>query len=206
VLFPDPVEIASGLWHWPGLLDRARQERILEDIRAVVRAAPLFAPCMPKTGQLFSVRMSNCGDLGWVADRDGYRYQRTHPESHRPWPPIPPSLLALWRETAEFPVDPQACLVNFYEPSAKMGLHQDKDETDLTAPVLSVSLGDTCLFRFGGTARRDPTRSVRLHSGDVLRIGGASRLCFHGVDRIEPGTSDLLKAPGRINLTLRVVT
>ncbi len=150
--------------------------------------------------------MTNCGTLGWVSDKAGYRYQPLHPETGRPWPPIPALLLDLWREFSAYPHAPEACLVNFYEPAARMGLHQDKDEADLDAPVLSVSLGDEALFRFGGTQRGGPTRSLRLKSGDVLVLGGASRLAYHGVDRIYPGTSLLLKGEGRINLTLRRVT
>jgi alkylated DNA repair protein (DNA oxidative demethylase) len=150
--------------------------------------------------------MTNCGELGWVSDQAGYRYQPTHPVTGRPWPEIPAMLLALWRELADYPHPPEACLVNFYEPDAKMGLHQDSDEAELAAPVLSVSLGDSCLFRVGGLDRRAPTRSVRLGSGDVVLLGGAARLAFHGVDRIYPGTSTLLSQGGRINLTLRRVT
>jgi alkylated DNA repair protein (DNA oxidative demethylase) len=150
--------------------------------------------------------MTNCGSLGWVSDRTGYRYQPLHPETGRPWPEIPPVLLDLWHELGGYPHPPEACLVNFYEPGARLGLHQDKDEDDLEAPVVSVSLGDDGLFRFGGSTRGGPTRSLRLRSGDVLIMGGESRLLFHGVDRIDPGTSTLLKGEGRINLTLRRVT
>ncbi|MGL4239796.1 MAG: alpha-ketoglutarate-dependent dioxygenase AlkB family protein [Beijerinckiaceae bacterium] len=189
-----------------GRLDRAGQEKLVDMLRDVIRDAPLFTPCMPKTGAPFSVRMTNCGPLGWVSDRDGYRYQPTHPATGRPWPPIPETLLAAWREHSGFATPPEACLVNWYEGKAKMGLHQDRDEQEFSAPVLSVSLGDACLVRFGGLKRNDPTRSVRLESGDLLIIGGPSRLCFHGVDRIYTGSSDLLPNGGRINLTLRRVT
>jgi alkylated DNA repair protein (DNA oxidative demethylase) len=190
----------------PDHFDRAAQEALVADIRAVVADAPLYVPRMPKTGKAMSVRMTNCGALGWVTDKDnGYRYQATHPETGRPWPAIPQTLLALWEAVSGFAKPPEACLVNFYNPEAKMGLHQDRDETDLAAPVVSVSLGDQCLFRVGGTSRSDPTRSFRLSSGDVFVFGGESRLIFHGVDRIYPGTSTLLRNPGRINLTLRRV-
>ena len=119
---------------------------------------------------------------------------------------MPPRLLAIWDAVAATDVQPQACLVNFYDADARMGLHQDRDERDLTAPVVSVSLGDECLFRVGQTTRGGPTSSVRLRSGDVVVLGGASRLAFHGVDRIYPGTSTLLRNGGRINLTMRRVT
>lgn len=201
-----PGALPPGLRHHPGRLDAAAQGALLAEIRAATAEAPLYRPAMPGTGRPFSVRMTNCGSLGWVADKAGYRYQPIHPETGRPWPAIPAMLLDLWRELADHPHAPQACLVNFYEPTARMGLHQDKDEDDLAAPVLSVSLGDEALFRFGGTTRGGPTRSLRLSSGDVLVLGGASRLVFHGVDRIYPGTSTLLKGEGRINLTLRRVT
>jgi alkylated DNA repair protein (DNA oxidative demethylase) len=199
--------LTEGVQHLPEHLDRAAQEALVEDIRGVVEAAPLYVPTMPKSGKPMSVRMTNCGELGWVTDRDGgYRYQAQHPVTGDPWPPIPERLMALWRELADYPHPPQACLVNFYSDSARMGLHQDRDEKEFSAPVLSVSLGDSCLFRVGGTKRSDPTVSVRLSSGDVVVLGGEGRLAFHGVDRVCPETSTLLKKGGRINLTLRRVT
>ncbi len=199
-------ELIPGFRYLPGHFDRAAQEALVGEIRAVAAAAPLYVPLMPRSGQPMSVRMTNCGALGWVTDRDGgYRYQDRHPVTGRPWPPIPASLMRLWAEVSGYPKPPQACLVNFYDATAKMGLHQDRDESDLEAPVVSVSLGDQCLFRIGGTARKDPTRSLRLSSGDVVVLGGESRLSFHGVDRIFPGTSTLLRDGGRINLTLRRV-
>lgn len=199
------LTLAPGLVHVPGHLDRAAQERLRDAIREVLRAAPLFVPRMPRTGTPFSVRMTNCGPLGWVSDETGYRYQATHPETGAPWPEIPELARAAWDALADHPDPPQACLVNWYEPGARMGLHQDRDEADLSAPVVSLSLGDTAVFRYGGTTRKAPTRSIRLESGDALVIGGPSRLAFHGIDRILPGTSTLLTAPGRINLTLRRV-
>ena len=161
---------------------------------------------MPKSGKPLSVRMSNCGPLGWVTDEAGYRYQPTHPETGTPWPPIPDVLLVAWRELSGYPAAPEACLINHYDATARMGLHQDRDEQDLAAPVVSLSLGDTCVFRLGGTRRADPTRSLRLASGDALVLAGEARLAFHGVDRILPGTSTLIPEGGRINLTLRRVT
>jgi DNA oxidative demethylase len=201
------LELASGLIYVPEFFDRAEQETLLADLREAVRVAPLFTPRMPRTGQPFSVRMTNCGALGWVSDTErGYRYQATHPETDAQWPPMPDLALKAWRETGGYAKPPEACLVNFYAPDARMGLHQDRDEQDLAAPVVSISLGASCLFRFGGDTRSGPTKSIKLHSGDVVVIGGASRLCFHGVDRILPGGSPLIESGGRINLTLRRVS
>ncbi len=199
--------LPKGIRHLPGFLDRDKQESLVESIRAIVSEAPLFVPVMPRTGKPMSVRMTNCGVLGWVTDKDrGYRYQPEHPVTGRPWPAIPAALLDLWRTVSGSPKLPEACLVNFYTDDARMGLHQDRDEQDLEAPVVSVSLGDTCLFRVGGSERTDRTLSFKLSSGDVVVLGGEGRLAFHGVDRIYPNTSMLLKNGGRINLTLRRVT
>lgn len=196
----------AGLRLYPGYLDREGQRAALAAVREVFTAAPLFTPRMPKSGRPMSVRMSNCGPLGWVSDEHGYRYQPEHPETGRPWPPMPDALMAIWNDIAGYLSPPEACLINFYGPAAKMGLHQDRDEEDFTAPVVSLSLGDACLFRIGGTSRSGPTHSFRLNSGDALVLGGEARLAFHGVDRIYTGTSTLLAEGGRINLTMRRVT
>ncbi|SDP36645.1 DNA-N1-methyladenine dioxygenase [Phyllobacterium sp. YR620] len=201
------ILLAPGIRYYPDYFDQAAQAALLEYIRAVVAQAPLYVPAMPKTGKEMSVRMTNCGALGWVTDKErGYRYQPVHPITGEPWPPIPERLQQLWHHISEFPMPPEACLVNFYADTAKMGQHQDRDEQNLNAPVVSVSLGDACQFRFGGTKRTDKTQSLRLSSGDVIVLGGEGRLAYHGVDRIYPGTSMLLKGTGRINLTLRRVT
>ena len=194
--------------HWiPGYLDTQAQNRVVEDIRTVVTQAPLFVPRMPRSGKPMSVRMTNCGTLGWVTDQhQGYRYQATHPQTGTPWPDIPASVSKIWEDLSGCSYPAEACLVNFYEPSAKMGLHQDRDEEEFSSPVISLSLGDTCLFRVGGTNRSDKTTSFKLKSGDAVILSGESRLCFHGVDRIYPETSSLLNKGGRINLTLRRVT
>jgi DNA oxidative demethylase len=192
---------------FPQALTREAQIALLAAIGEVIAEAPLFTPTMPRSGKPMSVRMTNCGPLGWVTDKErGYRYQATHPETGKPWPPIPAAVLKLWRELARYPAPPEACLVNYYAESAKMGLHQDKDEEDFAAPVLSLSLGDTGIFRLGGRSRKDPTRAFELKSGDVVVLGGGDRLAFHGIDRILTGTSDLVPEGGRFNLTLRRVT
>ena len=196
----------TGIRHLPGYLAPEQQEQMVDDIRSIVEAAPLFVPRMPRSGKPMSVRMTNCGPLGWVTDKEkGYRYQDLHPSTGNPWPPMPESIVRIWRELSGCNQGPEACLVNYYEPAARMSLHQDRDEQEFSAPVISISLGDSCLFRIGGNKRNDPTSSIRLESGDVIVLGDEARLFFHGVDRIYPGTSNLLKQPGRINLTLRRV-
>ena len=193
-----------GAMLYPGLLDAPAQAALIEDLRAVVRAAPLYRPVTPR-GQAMSVRMTAAGRLGWVTDRRGYRYEPRHPETGAPWPPIPAAVLAIWRQVTGLTRDPDCCLVNFYGEGARMGLHQDRDEGDFSFPVVSISLGDDARFRIGGTGRSDPTESFWLRSGDVLVLGGAARLAFHGIDRTVFGSSTLLPQGGRINLTLRVV-
>ena len=198
--------LPNGVRWIPGHLDRAAQQELVELVRDVVREAPLYVPAMPRTGKPMSVRMTNCGELGWVTDKErGYRYQATHPVTGRPWPSIPEPLLKIWEDISGWPAPPQACLVNFYDAEAKMGMHQDRDEDELEAPVVSISLGDSCLFRVGENTREGRTTSFRLSSGDAVILGGKGHLAFHGVDRIYPDTSTLLRQGGRINLTLRVV-
>lgn len=199
--------LPKGVRHIPGFLDGQAQEALLAEIRGVIAQAPLFTPQMPRTGKPMSVRMSNCGALGWVTDKTrGYRYQADHPATGNPWPAMPASLLDIWNSVSGYSSSPQVCLINFYTEAAKMGLHQDRDEEDFDAPVVSISLGDTCLFRVGETVRGGRTASFKLKSGDIVVLGGEGRLCFHGVDRIYPSTSALLKNGGRLNLTLRRVT
>ncbi|MBL0374190.1 alpha-ketoglutarate-dependent dioxygenase AlkB [Rhizobium sp. KVB221] len=198
--------LPKGIRHIPGFLDRDRQEALVDEIRKVVAISPLFIPAMPRTGKEMSVRMTNCGSLGWVTDQArGYRYQPTHPVTGEPWQPIPPMLIDIWNEVSGSSLQPEACMINYYDADARMSLHQDRDEREFSAPVVSISLGDACLFRVGGLKREDRTVSFRLESGDAVVIGGDSRLAFHGVDKIYPGTSALLKREGRINLTLRRV-
>jgi len=202
----------AGFRLLPGLLDGAAQRALLGEVADLLAEAPPYTAHMPKSGKAMSVRMSNAGPLGWYSDQaEGYRYIARHPGTGRPWPAIPARLLGLWREWGGYPHDPECCLINLYPAEARMGLHQDRDEADFSAPVLSVSLGQTALFRLGGLARNAPTHSFRLQSGDVMLLSGPSRLAFHGVDRILPGSSRLLDEyplPGiaRINLTLRRVT
>jgi alkylated DNA repair protein (DNA oxidative demethylase) len=191
----------DGFVYRPGGLDRTAQVEMIGAVLAALDEAPLIRPVTPG-GKPFSVRMSNLGPLGWVSDRAGYRYQPTHPDTGRPWPPIPQSVLEVWRSVCGEAVLPDACLVNLYGPGAKMGLHQDRDEADFTVPVVSISLGDSAVFRIG-PAEGGPTSTVKLASGDVCVLAGAARLSRHGVDRVLSGSSTLIPGGGRLNLTLR---
>ena len=197
----------EGFEHLPGYFDARRQAELLRLVEKVVAAAPMYAPTMPRTGKPFSVRMTNCGPLGWVSDKaGGYRYQAVHPMSGAPWPPMPPMLLEVWADVAAYPEPPEACLINHYDAGAKMGSHRDEDEQDAAAPVVSISLGDDATFHVGGLRRTDPKHRLVLRSGDLVVLGGAARMAYHGIDRIHPGTSTLLSEGGRLNLTLRRVT
>jgi alkylated DNA repair protein (DNA oxidative demethylase) len=192
----------SGFRLLPGRFDAPAQAALAADVLSRAQAAPFYRPVTPG-GKPMSVEMTNLGPLGWVTDARGYRYSSTHPLTGAPWPAIPQALLDLWAEVCDSHVPPDACLVNLYRGPARMGLHQDRDEADFALPVLSVSLGDTALFRLGGPSRHDPTRSLRLSSGDVCVLGGDARLAFHGVDRVIAGSSRLIPGGGRLNLTLR---
>lgn len=201
------MNAADGLRVLPGYFDRDAQAALVREVLAAADAAPFYTPRLPRTGASMSVQQTNLGPLGWVTDQArGYRYEATHPVSGAPWPAITERLRALWDDVSGYAAPPEACLVNLYRDSARMGLHQDADEAARDAPVVSVSLGDTALFRVGGPTRKDRTRSFRLTSGDVVVLGGASRRWFHGVDRVIAGSSALIPGGGRINLTLRRVT
>ena len=199
------IAVAPGVTLWRERFSKTEQKALLDEVLARIEQAPFYRPMMPGSGKAFSVEESNFGPLGWVSDKSGYRYQATHPVTEKAWPDIPDMLMALWRAIADAP-DAECCLVNLYRGDARMGLHQDKDEKALGAPVVSVSLGDDALFRIGGETRRGSTRSVPLSSGDVVMFGGPARLAYHGIDRIRPGSSSLVPGGGRINLTLRRVT
>lgn len=197
-----PLNI-RGFEVYKGLLDVAAQRGIVQELRQIVSAAPLFSP-KTRWGKPMSVRMTSAGKYGWFSDQAGYRYIPKHPDGSD-WPDIPDSILAIWRDLVSKEREPDCCLVNLYQDTAKMGLHQDNDEKDFSWPVLSISLGDDGLFRVGGENRAGPTESIWLSSGDVVVMGGSARLAYHGVDRIKSNSSTLLASGGRLNLTLRVV-
>ena len=187
-----------------GFLSPSTQRALIQTLRSVLQAAPLFSPEVPGGGQM-SVRMTSAGSFGWFSDKSGYRYVACHP-SGKPWPTIPSEVLSIWTALVGSDRLPDCCLFNYYGEGARMGLHQDKDEADFSYPVVSVSLGDDGLLRLGGTTRKEKTESLWLSSGDVVVMGGAARLAYHGVDRIRFKSSRLLPKGGRVNLTMRVVT
>jgi alkylated DNA repair protein (DNA oxidative demethylase) len=195
------MSFPNGFRFFPGVLERPAQEALAAEALALMELAPPVRPVTPG-GKPFSVRMTNFGPQGWVSDRAGYRYQSTHPGTGRPWPPIPGALLEIWRLYGQCEVPPDACLVNLYDADAKMGLHQDRDEADFRFPVVSVSLGDTAVFRIGA-AGGGRTATVKLASGDVCVLAGEARLARHGIDRVLGGSSTLLSVGGRMNFTMR---
>ncbi len=197
-----PLEI-RGFQVFKGFLSPEEQSALVEDLRNVAESAPFFAPMTP-SGKKMSVKMTSAGELGWVTDRSGYRYQANHPNGQS-WPDIPKTVLSIWQAVSGCARLPDSCLVNFYGEGARMGLHQDKDEGCFDVPVVSISLGDDALFRMGGAEKGGKTDSIWLNSGDVVVMGGAARLAYHGVDRIRFGSSSLLPKGGRINITLRGV-
>jgi alkylated DNA repair protein (DNA oxidative demethylase) len=197
-----PLSVIPGFDLWPGLLSVDVQRALVAAVFEAAETAP-FAHYATAYGKAMSVSMTSFGPLGWVSDASGYRYADRHPGTERPWPPMPQALLDLWSQLGDARTPPDSCLVNLYRGDARMGPHQDRDEADKAYPVLSISLGDTAVFRIGGTARKDPSRSLKLTSGDVCRLSGPARLAFHGVDRTIPGSSSLVPGGGRINLTLR---
>ncbi len=198
-----PTITIRGFHVFKGFLSPDEQAGLVDDLRDVVAAAPLFSPDTP-FGKPMTVRMTSAGKYGWYSDRSGYSYVPTHPAG-KAWPAIPDRVLAIWRDLVSKARDPDCCLINFYSEGARMGMHQDRDEADFKWPVLSLSLGDEGMFRIGNTTRGGKTESIWLQSGDVVVMGGEARLTYHGVDRIKFGSSALLPKGGRINLTCRVV-
>jgi alkylated DNA repair protein (DNA oxidative demethylase) len=201
---PPREEIAEGAVLLRAFV-RPLEYELIAALRDIVQQAP-FRHMMTPGGHQMSVAMTNCGSLGWVTDRTGYRYDRVDPNSRKPWPAMPSSFHELARRAAtEAGFDgfsPDVCLINRYVPGARMSLHQDKDEGDLDAPIVSVSLGLPAIFLFGGLTRSDKTRRFRLEHGDIAVWGGPARLVYHGVTPLADGEHALLGRQ-RINLTFR---
>jgi alkylated DNA repair protein (DNA oxidative demethylase) len=193
-----------GVTYLPGLALPV-QEELLAEIKRVAAAAP-FRQMLTPGGQRMSAAMTNCGEVGWVTDRNGYRYDRHDPETARPWPPLPESfarLAALAAADGGFSgFRPDVCLINRYEPGARMSLHQDRDERDFSAPIVSVSLGLDATFLFGGLKRSDRPQRLPLAHGDVLVWGGANRLVYHGIAPVLDGCHPAVGRM-RLNLTMR---
>jgi alkylated DNA repair protein (DNA oxidative demethylase) len=183
----------------------ARDPAILEAVRAVQEEAPPRRMTTPG-GYSMSVAMTSCGPLGWVTDSSGYRYDAMDPQRGKPWPAMPPAPRALAGDAAAAAgfggFAPDSCLINLYEPGARLSLHQDRNERDLSQPIVSVSLGLPATFLLGGLSRNDPTQAIALAHGDILVFGGPARLAYHGVKPLKPGTHPQLGAR-RINLTFR---
>ena len=186
---------------------RSFEAELLPALRAILKQAP-FRHLITPGGHRMSVAMTNCGSVGWVSDNTGYRYDAIDPESRQPWPAMPPVLRRLAANAASDAgfngFEPEACLINRYVPGAKLSLHQDKDELDFAAPIVSVSLGLPAIFLFGGAKRADKPNRYRLEHGDVVVWGGPSRLFFHGVAPLADGEHALMGRQ-RINLTFRKV-
>lgn len=199
----------KGFFLFKSKLTREAQAEIRDAARTVVSQAPLFRPTMPGSGQPFSYTMTNCGELGWVADRQGYRYQQNHPDTGKRFPVMPQVIqelaLALALETGNSGFRPESCLLNFYRKGQKLGLHQDNTENNLSAPIVSISLGDSGVFILGGFHRADETKQYIIQSGDCIVMSGESRSYFHSFKGIMTNTSSLLKNGGRLNLTIRQV-
>ncbi len=199
-------QLPNGFQYLPEYFDRSAQVSLLTAVTQAVRGdAPFFQGSMPRTGVPISVVGSNFGPLGWVADIKGYRYESLHPKTGKPWPPMPQALLDIWDDLTAYPAPPEACLINWYREGNKMGMHVDRDEYDVNAPIVSISLGDPARFRLGGQERGGKTHSLKLSSGDVVVLADEARKCYHGVDKIFYGQSTLVPKGGRINLTLRRV-
>jgi alkylated DNA repair protein (DNA oxidative demethylase) len=201
---PSVEEMAEGAVLLRGFA-KSREGDLIADLRDIVEQAP-FRHMVTPGGHQMSVAMTNCGGAGWVTDRSGYRYDGVDPESGKPWPAMPPSFRELAAQAAAQGgfdgFSPDACLINRYQPGAKMSLHQDKDEHDFGAPIVSVSLGLPAIFLFGGLKRSDKPRRFRLEHGDLVVWGGPARLVFHGVAPLADGEHALMGRQ-RINLTFR---
>lgn len=210
LLFPEPEQqLPPGAKLFRQYLSNQEQLAIMDEIASVLEQAPPFRPQMP-TGPRMINSLTNCGPLGWMSDKRGYRYEAFHPVTGLAWPPIPQPVLSCAIQAARetgYDFEPDACLVNVYAANGKLSLHRDYDEADFAWPIVSLSFGNDADFQLAGLKRSGPSTNITLHSGDVFVLAGESRLRYHGVRRIRPGTSPIkheaLPDGGRINLTLR---
>jgi alkylated DNA repair protein (DNA oxidative demethylase) len=190
----------GGFYLLQGWLNESRQEEIVREIETVAQEAPFFTPTMPRFGAPFRIEITNCGDLGWVSDKQGYRYQPTHPLTGNAWPRIPERILEEQRLLCDCLgfryFNPESCLINRYREGGSLGLHRDDTEKKLDAPIISFSIGERCVFSLGGLKRTDPLERYIIQSGDAVVLSGESRLRFHKVENVE-GL--------RYNLTIRQV-
>ncbi|MEA5619933.1 alpha-ketoglutarate-dependent dioxygenase AlkB [Cronbergia sp. UHCC 0137] len=195
--------------HLQNYLSESQQREILHHCREIGKRAPLFIPTM-KNRSPFNYQMTNCGKVGWISDQNGYQYIENHPVTNKPWQPIPEVIRNLTKSLAakvgDYNFTPETCLINYYQKeNSKLGIHQDNTEINKAAPIISISLGDDGIFLIGGKRRKDPTKEIILKSGDILILHDESRMFYHGIKGIVPGTSNLLNSGGRLNLTIRQV-
>lgn len=202
--------LQPGLKLYKNYLSLEKQEQLVQIIHNILPEAPFFKAISPRKKPLGSL-MTNMGEFGWYADAtDGYKYINHHPNTQKKWPGIPVEIMNIWRKLADYPIDPQCCLINYYnEQNPNLGMHKDLDEQDFKAPVLSISLGNTCSFRYSTSPKsQSPSKTIKLESGTILVMGGESRLIYHSVNKVFFGSNKLLDSSfglGRLNLTLRVV-
>lgn len=202
------LDLGDGLYHWPGFCSPQEVKLLIDTATAICTEAPLRQPSMP-SGVPLSVQVTNAGPLGWWSDAPkGYRYVEKHPTTGRPWPAIPPAMLALCDAALTGVGLPtmriDSMLINYYKESANLGLHVDRSEDDQEAPIVSFSVGADAIFMMGGPDRRDKTKEIVLSTGDLLVQGGESRRYFHGIKKLLPTLTSPLKA-GRLNFTFRKV-
>ena len=201
-----PVALPMGTTHLKNRINSALQCELFNATQLVAKSSEI-SHLTTKSGGAYSAKITSCGTVGWWSDAQGYRYTENDPRSGKPWPRMPKLFLkslkpALYGTSAEG-FEPDACLINHYTKSARMGLHQDKDEADFSHPIITISLGATADFLIGGEKRSDPPQLIIVESGDIVIMGGKSRMRFHSIRKIYPGSSPLANLDGRISLTFR---
>lgn len=208
-MIPNLFPLPEGITVLPNFLSQRDQIKFVETTRQIVSEAPLTAPKM-WNGSKFKVKVTSCGSYGWFADERGYKYLTKHPLTQKPFPKMPKVFYDFAKKCAEEVLlvnyKPQTCLINYYQnETGRLGLHVDDTEEDLTSPIVTLSLGDSCVFVVGGLERKDKIQKIVLHSGDVVIMHRQGRMLYHGVEKLLPGTSKLLRTGGRLSLTFRKV-